>query len=125
MIRNRLVLGVTNTRVHERLLREDNRDLEKAVKIRQAAEATELKIQSLSTEKGASSIDVNYCQKTERRKQGKSQQKNATKCKCCDTIHVPRYCPPFNKACNKCNKLGHFAVVCRTKPKPQRGKCDM
>ena len=122
MIRDRLVLGVTNTRVRERLLREDNLDLEKAVKICQAAEATERQIQSLSTEKGASSSDVNYCQKTGRRHQGKSQQKNATKCKCFDTIHVPRSCPAFNKACNRCKKLGHFAVVCRTKPKPQPGK---
>ena len=50
MIRDRLVLGVTNTRVRERLLREENLNLEKAVKICQAAEATERQIQTLSTE---------------------------------------------------------------------------
>ena len=37
-------------------------------------------------------------------------------------MHAPCACPAFNKACNKCRKLGHFAVVCRTKTKPQRGK---
>ena len=63
MIRDRLVLGVTNTRVRERLLREENQHLEKGVKICQAAEATERQIQTLSTEKGASGSDVNYCQK--------------------------------------------------------------
>ena len=75
MIRDRLVLGVTNTRVRERLLREENLNLDKAVKICQAAEATERQIQTLSTEKGASSSDVNYCQNTGRRQHGKSQQK--------------------------------------------------
>ena len=100
MIRDRLVLGVTNTRVRERLLREENLNLEKAVKICQAAEATERQIQTLSTEKGASSSDVNYCQNTGRRQHGKSQQKNATKCKSCATMHGPR--PAFNKACNIC-----------------------
>ena len=117
-----LELGVTNTRVRECLLREDNLNLEKAVKICQAAEATEHQIQSLSTEKGASSSNVDYCQNTERRQHGKSQQKTATKCKSCDTMHAPRACPAFSKACNKCRKLGHFAVVCRTKTKPQRRK---
>ena len=77
IIRDRLVLGVTNTRVWERLLREENLNLEKAVKICQAAEATVRQIQTLSTEKGASSSDVNYCQNTGRRQHGKSQQKNA------------------------------------------------
>ena len=123
MIRDRLVLGVTNTRVRERLLREENLNLDKAVKICQAAEATERQIQTLSTEKGASSSDVNYCQNTGRRQHGKSQQKNAAKCKSCDTMHGPRACPAYNKACIICKKLGHFAVVCRTKTKPpHRGK---
>ena len=52
MIRDRLVLGVANTRLRERLLREDNLDLEKAVNRCQAAEATERQIQSVSTDKG-------------------------------------------------------------------------
>ena len=117
-----LELGVTNTRVRERLLREDNLNLEKSVKIYQAAEATEHQIQSLSTEKGASISNMNYCQNNGRRQNGKSQQKTATKCKSCDTMHAPRACPAYKKACNKCRKFGHFAVVCGTKTKPQRGK---
>ena len=108
MIRDRLVLGVTNTRVRERLLREEILNLDKAVKICQAAEATERQIQTLSTEKGASSSDVNYCQNTGRRQHGKSQQKNAAKCKSCDTMHGPRACPAFNKACNS---QGHLRVL--------------
>ena len=66
MIRYILALRVTNTLVRERLLREDNLNLENAVKICQAAEVTERQIQSLSTEKGSSSSDVSYCQNTGR-----------------------------------------------------------
>ena len=42
---------------------------------------------------------------------------NFTKCSCCDTAHAPRACPAFNKSCNACGKSGHFARVCRSKPK--------
>ena len=41
MIRDRLVLGVSSQRVRDRLLRQEDLDLDKAVKICQAAEATE------------------------------------------------------------------------------------
>ena len=124
MIRNRLVLGVSSQRVRERLLRQEDLDLDKAVKICQAAEATEKQILTLA-QKGASSNDtsVNYCNTRGHRQQQRkpfqpsTKQKPATKCSCCDTTHAPRACPAYGKACNKCGKSGHFARVCRSKPK--------
>ena len=41
MIRDRIVLGIANQRVHERLLRDDNLNLANAITICQAAEATQ------------------------------------------------------------------------------------
>ena len=122
MIRDRLVLGVTNTRVQERLLREENLNLEKAVKICQAAEATERQIQTLSTEKGASSSDVNYCQtldvaNTENHNRRMPQNANLV-IRCTHHALAQLLIRPVTFA----KKIGHFAVVCRTKTKPQRGK---
>ena len=100
MIRDRLVLGVSSQRVRERLLREDDLDLDKAVKICQAAEATEKQILTLA-QKDASSNDtsVNYCNTRGRRQQQRkpfqpsTKQKPVTKCSCCDTTHAPCVCP--------------------------------
>ena len=101
----------------------DDLDLDKAVKICQAAEATEKQILTLA-QKGTSSSDtsINYCNTRGRRQQQRkpfqpsTKQKPVTKCSCCDTTHAPRACPAYGKACNKCGKSGHFARVCRSKP---------
>ena len=124
MIRDRLVLGVSSQRVRDCLLRQEDLDLDKAVKICQAADA---KILTLA-QKGASSSDtsVNYCNARGRRQQQRkpfqpsTKQKPATKCSCCDTTHAPRACPVYGKACNK---SGHFARVCRSKPKDGKVRC--
>ena len=110
MIRDRLVLGVSSQRVRECLLRQEDLDLDKAVKICQAAEATEKQILTLA-QKGVSSSDtsVNYCNTRGRRQQQRkpfqpsTKQKPATKCSCCGTTHAPRACPAHGKACNKCS----------------------
>ena len=38
----------------------------------------------------------------------------ATPCACCGFSHNHQYCPAQDKACAKCGKRGHFAVVCRS-----------
>ena len=93
--------------------------------------ATERQIQSLSTEKGASSSDVNYCQNSGRRQHGKSQQKNATKCKSCDTMHAPRACPAFVTRFNKIAIQGtpqmavdKEAIICLSRVYSYYFKCN-
>ena len=124
MIRDRIVLGVWSQRVRERLLREDDLDLGKAVKICQAAEVTERQIETLSQKCSDGEANVHYNRGRHNPKhkpvQTHSKHKpktNFTKCSCCDTAHAPRACPAFNKSCNACCKSGHFARVCRSKPK--------
>ena len=110
LIRYRLVLGVSGQRVRERLFRQEDLELDKAVKICQPAEATEKKILTLA-QKGASSSDtsVNYCNTGGHRQQQRksfqpsTKQKPATKCSCCDTTNAPRAYPVHGKACNKCS----------------------
>ena len=124
MIRYRVVLGVANTTVRERLLREDNLDQEKAVRTCQAVEATERQIKSLSTEKGVSNSDMNYCKNTGRRQQEKITEKNAAKCKWCDTMHSQQACPAFGKACNKYKNNVAISQLF-VERNPDDGKCNM
>ena len=76
MIRDRIVLGVRSQRVRERLLREDDLDLGKAIKICQAAEVTERQIETLSqkfseakqmstTTEGATTQSISQCRRTQ------------------------------------------------------------
>ena len=53
-------------------------------------------------------------------KQPQSQQQSTcTWCGKCP-VHDKAQCPARNQTCNKCNKLGHFAVVCRTSKKSRQ-----
>ena len=56
LIKDRIVLGIISQRVRERLLREDDLTLQKAMQICHAAEATERQLNQLDTE-----VTVNYC----------------------------------------------------------------
>ena len=55
LIKDRIVLGIISQRVRERLLREDDLTLQKAMQICQAAEATERQLNKQDTE-----VTVNY-----------------------------------------------------------------
>ena len=56
LTKDRIVLGIISQRVRERLLREDDLTLQKAMQICQAAEATERQLNKLNT-----GVTVNYC----------------------------------------------------------------
>ena len=106
MIRDRIVLGVNNPRIRERLLREDNLDLVSAIRICQAAEAAQKQVQSLGTE----DLSVNAVRR------GKPAQKPSTgtagpskPCSNCSTYHKYGACPAYDKKCHVCGQKGHFA----------------
>ena len=47
---------------------------------------------------------------------GQSRQSNyQSGCRNCGLIHGPRQCPAYNRNCNKCHALGHFAKCCQNK----------
>ena len=47
---------------------------------------------------------------------GQSRQSNyQSGCSNCGLIHGPRQCPAYNRNCNKCHALGHFAKCCQNK----------
>ena len=74
MIRDRIVLGIASQRVRERLLREDNLNLANAVKICQAAEATQRQITTLGNDAlDTHNSSVHYC-KTKGRGQYKPRK---------------------------------------------------
>ncbi len=137
MLRDKLVFGVNDDRVRERLLRESEVELSKAVDICRAAESTRLQLKEMSSNANINEMtrDINAvrmrgrasAQETSKAESQKSNtasndkdysvQNNNTKmvndCGYCGRSHPVRKCPAYGKSCNKCSKLNHFSSVCR------------
>ena len=132
-LRDRIVFGVADTRVKERLLRESDLTLTKALDICHAAEASKVQLKTMSGEakkghdvhaigKGKQKSrgkpsnfqqhSSNYKQQQKGDAQGRSQQSQKD-CQYCGKTHPPRKCPAYGASCNKCGRSNHFASVCQ------------
>ena len=148
MLRDKLVFGVKDDRVRERLLRESEVELSKAVDICRASESTRLQLKEMSSNANINEMtrDINAvrmrgrasAQETSRIESQKlntasndkepSAQSTSTKivndCGYCGRSHPVRKCPAYGKSCNKCNRLNHFSSVCRQSKQVNMVKSD-
>lgn len=102
IIRDRVVIGCVDHRVQERLLREPDLSLEKAIQIVRAAETTKEQVKSLRHEAPPLSnqtVDV--------------LKVKSGNCGNCGTKHQPKMCPAFAKRCNSCGRKNHYAKCCQ------------
>lgn len=138
MLRDRIVLGVEDKKLQERLLQESNLDYQTAINKCRSSEIAKQQIGTLKKSssavhevqqkfKGKPSNSGNYTNKPNTYKSDRNVEKskvnqNSTNqtnrnskknCKFCNLIHKPRECPAYGKACNNCSRPNHFAIVCR------------
>ncbi|GFS43632.1 transposon Ty3-G Gag-Pol polyprotein [Nephila pilipes] len=107
LIRDCIVLGIyKDSGLQERLLRENNLSLEKAIEIVRAAEASREQIRNMKYE----TATINFVKKKEI--PNRPKKSSQYECKKCGRKHKPRECPAFGKICTKCNKKNHFVVKC-------------
>ena len=123
LISDRIVCGngIRNQMVKERLLRETELTLQKAIDICRAADVSRQQVKTISNQK-APNIDV-VRQDYKRANRGQQKLPNNHKperqrkqCGNCGRSHEAKRCPAYGKPCNKCHKLGHFAKLCGSKP---------
>ena len=114
LLRDRIVCGVRDSSLRERLLREMNLDLEKCLAISRATELSKERIKTLEQPGGT---EVHAVHKQKRPATRKKTPRQAGKCKFCGLQHelVKEKCPAYGKECTKCHKKNHFAKQCRTK----------
>lgn len=111
MIRDRIVLGIRDKMLQERLLRIEDLNLQKAIDYCRAAKVSKVQARNLQAE-------IDSIRKKEQKKSKIIKGKEATQkldCRRCGTRHGPRECPAYGKKCNKCGKLNHFVNSCRVK----------
>ena len=120
-MRDRIVLGIRDDKMRERLLRYNDLTLQKAVDLFKAAEQTEHQVKLMGA-----SANVNAL------KQGRSKsnrpsmpsravnskhpkQTSRGNCGRCGTTHAKQKCPAFGQKCHRCGNMNHYQSLCRSK----------
>lgn len=116
LIRDRIIIGICNQGLQEKLIRETDITLEKTIAYCRAAELSKQQVQVLNDQSVVATVKK-YNKKVEsfnnNTKKGCSEKEYI--CKKCGYTHEPRQCPAYGKICNKCKKVNHFAIGCRVK----------
>ncbi len=126
-VRDQLVIGMKDREVSKSLQADAELTLDKAVtKARQEEALKEQLSYQAKSVNSTANIDAFNRKKHHPRNGKKSNQSSrptptpstttttTSSCRNCGGQHPPRRCLAFNKTCNKCGKLGHFAKMCRS-----------
>ena len=130
LIRDKIVIGIRDKKTQERLLRESELSLGKALQICGAAE--EIKIQTdemAGSSESTKKIDHIHskshrpCKGSNKHRPNSKQVERSNRsppdrkrqCLKCLKYHDPAKCPAYSQKCHKCGHLGHYAVACRLK----------
>ncbi|KAK9751611.1 hypothetical protein QE152_g4804 [Popillia japonica] len=123
LIRDRIVCGILDKKVRDRLLREAKLDLTQCVNILcKAAELAEAQSKQLSEETNASNLNGKQQNKTKTPKLEADTNKQS-KCRKCGLFHW-KNCPAYGKICRNCRKYNHFEKMCRYKKTNLIEECE-
>ena len=130
LIRDRIVVGISNQPTKTRLLRDHALTLESAVTIVKAQELADERVSTLQdsfsvnslNQKRKRSFQPNYnpqqkpqINSNDSVKRSKTRATVQNECGYCGRIHQKGKCPAFGETCGNCNRKNHFARVCRFK----------
>ena len=116
-----IVCGVNDRSLRERLLRDADLTLEKAIAAGHAAEETKRHAKELrSYQDNADVHKVNRRMGKEHKKhdkdkhikQNKYENDIVKKCKFCNSTHLHGNCPAYGKKCRSCKRKNHFEICC-------------
>ena len=129
LIRDRIVVGVRNRQLAEKMQLDDSLTLEKAIKMARQHEAVKRQQRDLRGDaKNTPSVDRVYEKKSQEKKKSQPPQNkedsqsssgNVKLCKFCGSSHKfkKELCKAWGKECRKCHKMNHFAKHCPSDPK--------
>ena len=124
ILQDRLIFGIKDDKVRERLLQENSLTLLKTDEICRAAESMVAQMKVVGDTSG---MTVSVVRSQEHppnpRDQSSTTHKPVRECWNCGRTHEYHQkdiCPAYGKTCSKCLKPNHFAVKCRSKNKPTR-----
>ena len=115
LIADRIVCGIRETKVRERLLREKKLELQTAIDIVKTSELATAELRKMM---------INRSESADNNKIDEIKKTRHLKCRYCGREHEfkKRLCPAYGKECSTCNRPNHFAVCCRDNIIQQRGQ---
>ena len=122
LIKDMIVCGTKDNSLRERLLRECDLTLSKAISAGHAAEETRKHAREILRSQPSADIDKIFKKKMNKSNHNTCNQNTRDfikKCKFCDSSHPRGKCPAYGKVCHVCNKKNHFKVCC-----PRVGKIN-
>ena len=114
ILRDRLIFGICDNKVRERLLRETGLTIERTDEICRAAEMMTSQMKTMSDSDTA--VHSMKVYKSHRPVDSKRDVSSAS-CSKCGRRHDLRQkesCPAFGKQCHQCRRMDHFAVKCKS-----------
>ncbi|KAK5853431.1 hypothetical protein PBY51_007214 [Eleginops maclovinus] len=114
LIRDRIVCGINNVSMRERLLREKTMTLDTCIQLCRAAELSRENVKTIS---GPKVEEVHAIQRPGHFK----HQADKVDCTFCGKSHErsKQKCPAYGKTCKKCGKENHFAAKCKASQQPR------
>ncbi len=136
LIRDKIVCGITDKHLRERLLREDGLNLDKCVRLCRASELSKEQLKTLDTAQTVHSVRVGGAMQKKKKGHSKTPQGRGggsrsnlrespkstvdnVQCKFCGHEHERNRnsCPAFGKTCFRCKRKNHMAAMCQQQPK--------
>lgn len=141
MLRDRIVMGIKDRNLQQKLLEISDLTLDKAVnrcraaelsrehvKIIQKLDESPLSVDTITNHqaRNTTKLEAKYNNNFNNNRQFSNNNfsKNYYHCLKCNREHGPRQCPAYGKTCAKCLKLNHFASGCRNKKVQDLEKID-
>lgn len=117
MIRDRLVVGVRDMRLSEKMQLQDNLNYKKALEMARSYETVLRQNRELHQKTDANATSINRVQ-SKGKKQSLEKSKTSGKswkCYFCggNKQHKRDACPARESECNKCSLIGHWSKVCK------------
>ena len=128
ILRDRIVVGIKDTHLRERLLRTKDLDLQTAEDMCRASEITKYSVSTLDQASAVHKVNeasaVHKVNEATKKSTTESRYQKIGKCKFCGTVHefVKEKCPAFGQTCRKCNGINHFESMCYTKMSTPKGR---
>eukprot|EP00731_Ephydatia_muelleri_P001018 Em0001g1018a len=114
LIRDRIVCGTNSDRVKERLLREHDLTLDKAINICRSTEESKKQLESMSEEKADPKVHTVKPAPADSEERSSIPRGKIDRCRNCGLQHGRDSCPARGRKCHKCHRMNHFAKLCRS-----------
>lgn len=115
MIRDKIVFGIRDIAIKERLLREHGLSLKRALDLCRAAESSKQQIRVMTETDSRAAVNVHpVAIQNGRHYPNKSGETSFVhNCRYCGGRHAKGQCPAYGKQCGKCAGYNHSAAVCK------------